>query len=256
MKNFFILIVFVLGVTFISTSCGVKYPNCETDKHCKKKNPENPDEVCFNKKCVECNQDTDCKNDYICKEHQCEPECTQDAQCDAPKVCKSEKCQYECSEKSDCDKGYTCEEHKCTVELECTADIDCDTPEVCINNECKVKQEEVALHKELCKLQKVNFDFNEYTLTSEARSALEADVECINSRPATIIIEGHCDERGTEEYNMNLGQKRANAVKKFLRKLGVTVSIKAISKGEEEPINDNHDEDAWSENRRSEINFE
>ena len=246
----------VLGVTFISTGCNsIKYPKCETDKDCKKKNKENLDEVCYNKTCVECNQDSDCKNDYLCKEHKCEPECTTYAQCDDPKVCKSEKCEYECTQKSDCKEGYTCNEYKCEVELECTTDDQCNAPEVCINNECQMKVETVSESVKLCMLQKVNFDFNEYILTSDARTKLEEDADCIKSRPATIIIEGHCDERGTEEYNLNLGQKRANAVRAYLKRLGVNVSIKAISKGEEEPINSGSDEDAWNENRRSEVRF-
>ena len=258
MKKIAIFTLMLLTMFFITACNSVKYPACKEDKDCKGKNPENPNEVCVQQKCEECRADTDCKDGLICKENKCEPECTTDAQCDAPKICKNQKCAYECEKKEDCDEGYICKENKCELDVECTTDAQCEAPEVCIDNKCVVKEEKVAKKVELCNLEMVHFDFNEYTLTSEARSILEQDAECIKSRPdkTTILVEGHCDERGTEEYNLSLGMKRAKAVQKYLKSLGVDVEIKTVSKGEEEPLNPASNEEAWAENRRSEISFE
>ena len=259
MKKLVIFTLMLFTMFFIVSCDSVKYPACKEDKDCKGKNPENKDEVCINQKCEECRADGDCKDGLLCKENKCEPECTTDAQCDSPKICKEQKCAFECEKKEDCDEGYLCKENKCELDVECTTDAQCDAPKVCVENACVIKEEKIAATVELCELQKVNFDFNEFILTSDARSTLEANAECIKSRPdeASVKVEGHADERGTEEYNLNLGQKRANAVKKYLKSLGVSASkIKTVSKGEEEPINNSSDEAAWSENRRSEVGFE
>ncbi len=67
-----------------------------------------------------------------------------------------------------------------------------------------------------------------------------------------VVIEGHCDERGTAEYNMALGQRRAQETKKYLVNLGIKESrIKTISYGEERPLDPGHNEDAWAKNRRA-----
>jgi peptidoglycan-associated lipoprotein len=72
------------------------------------------------------------------------------------------------------------------------------------------------------------------------------------SRATTITVEGHCDERGTVEYNFALGQKRAESVKEHLVKMGVEGSrIKTVSYGKETPSDTGHSEDAWAKNRRA-----
>jgi peptidoglycan-associated lipoprotein len=73
-----------------------------------------------------------------------------------------------------------------------------------------------------------------------------------NNPNAKIRIEGHCDERGTNEYNMALGERRANSAKKYLIKLGVKESqLSTISYGEEKPLDPGHNEEAWAMNRRA-----
>jgi len=101
----------------------------------------------------------------------------------------------------------------------------------------------------------VYFDFDRYNLTSEARRTLEANADWLKANPtATVQIEGHCDERGTTEYNLALGERRANSALNFLTQLGVDGSrLSTISYGEERSANPGHDEVAWSENRRSEF---
>jgi len=97
------------------------------------------------------------------------------------------------------------------------------------------------------------FDFDSYSLTSEAKSTLEANArELKRATGGNITIEGHCDERGTQAYNLALGEKRANAAKEFLVALGVSGSrISTVSYGKERPFDDGNDESAWAKNRRA-----
>lgn len=100
----------------------------------------------------------------------------------------------------------------------------------------------------------VFFDFDKYDLTPEAQTALSNNARVLSEKipGASILIEGHCDERGTEEYNLALGDKRANAARDFLIARGISASrIRTISYGEERPLDPGHDEDAWSRNRRA-----
>ena len=101
-------------------------------------------------------------------------------------------------------------------------------------------------------LSDVFFDFDQYNLTSEAKSTLEANArEMKRVSDASATIEGHCDERGTKAYNLALGDKRANAAKDYLVSLGVMSSrITTISYGKERPFDSGHDESAWAKNRR------
>ncbi len=104
-------------------------------------------------------------------------------------------------------------------------------------------------------LQNVYFDFDKYDLTSEALQTLADNARVLKAYPdARIVIEGHCDERGTVEYNLALGDKRAKAAKDYLVSLGVDPSqISTISYGKEQPLDPSHTEEAWARNRRAEF---
>jgi len=101
----------------------------------------------------------------------------------------------------------------------------------------------------------VYFDFDKYELKSEARDTLAANAEWLKSNAGIQIqIEGHCDERGTEEYNLALGERRANAVKSYMVSLGVDEArLFTISYGEEMPADPGHDAAAWAKNRRAQF---
>jgi peptidoglycan-associated lipoprotein len=101
----------------------------------------------------------------------------------------------------------------------------------------------------------IYFDFDSYTLKPEASSILKELAQLLNQARATrIVLEGHCDERGTTEYNMVLGQKRADAAREYLAASGVAQNrMKAISYGKENPADMGHTEDAWAKNRRVRI---
>lgn len=101
----------------------------------------------------------------------------------------------------------------------------------------------------------VLFEFDKYRLVPEAQSLLTEHGKVLLRNPGwTVSIEGHCDERGTVEYNLALGEKRAKAAKDFLVRYGVKAeNIKTVSYGKERPVDPGHSEAAWSKNRRGEF---
>lgn len=109
----------------------------------------------------------------------------------------------------------------------------------------------VAAHQEKA-LQDVHFAFDSYDITSAEGNILESDAKWIKANtPGAVLIEGNCDERGTVEYNLALGQRRADAAEKYLVSLGIKGSkLKTISYGKSKPIDPGHTEAAWAKNRR------
>ena len=101
----------------------------------------------------------------------------------------------------------------------------------------------------------IYFDFDRFNIRSDQRDRIEENADFLKQRSsARIRIEGNCDERGTNEYNMALGERRARSAKKYLVNLGVAGSrIETISYGEEKPLNYGHDELSWSQNRRDDF---
>lgn len=101
----------------------------------------------------------------------------------------------------------------------------------------------------------IYFDFDKSNVRADQKSRMETNATYLKGNPsATIAIEGNCDERGTNEYNMALGERRAVSAKKYLANLGVDASrLTTISYGEEKPLNFGHDELAWSQNRRADF---
>jgi peptidoglycan-associated lipoprotein len=101
----------------------------------------------------------------------------------------------------------------------------------------------------------IYFDFDKSELKPESQLALKNKAAWLKGNPTySLRIEGHCDERGTNEYNLALGERRANAAMNFLTSLGVSGDrIKTISYGEERPADPGHNEAAWARNRRDEF---
>lgn len=104
-------------------------------------------------------------------------------------------------------------------------------------------------------LQSIHFDFDSYVLSKEARDILTKDAEMLLKKVSgKVTIEGHCDERGSDEYNLALGEKRAKAAMNYLVTLGVPADrLSIISYGKEKPLDPGHDEAAWAKNRRAEF---
>jgi peptidoglycan-associated lipoprotein len=101
-------------------------------------------------------------------------------------------------------------------------------------------------------LKDVHFDFDKYDIRPADAEVLKENAALLMKYPKIKIqVEGHCDERGTEEYNLALGERRANAAKKYLLSLGISTDrISSISYGEVKPLDDGHNEEAWAKNRR------
>lgn len=107
--------------------------------------------------------------------------------------------------------------------------------------------------EEALKFENVHFDFDKSNIREDAKPILQAVAAYLKkNRDAKILVEGHCDERGTSEYNMALGDRRAHSVKKYLTALGVEPGrLSTISYGKERPLDPGHDEGAWAKNRRA-----
>ncbi len=104
-------------------------------------------------------------------------------------------------------------------------------------------------------LQKIYFDFDRYFIREDAKPALENNARMLKQKSnMRILIEGHCDERGTVEYNLALGERRAAAARQYLIDLGIDGSrVSTVSYGKERPIAFGHDESSWQQNRRDEF---
>lgn len=101
-------------------------------------------------------------------------------------------------------------------------------------------------------LKEIYFDFDSYSLRADARETLKGDAEWLKRNPGVrVTVEGHCDERGTTEYNLALGEKRAQAAKEYLMSLGLSADrISTTSFGSETPVCRDHTDDCWQRNRR------
>jgi peptidoglycan-associated lipoprotein len=102
-------------------------------------------------------------------------------------------------------------------------------------------------------LEDIFFDFDEHAIRRDAQATLSANAAWMNSKPGkAVVIEGHCDERGTQAYNLVLGEKRARSTKRYLEDLGVPTSrLKTISYGELRPFCKERDESCYQQNRRA-----
>jgi peptidoglycan-associated lipoprotein len=102
-------------------------------------------------------------------------------------------------------------------------------------------------------LKPIFFDFDKYDIRPADTEILKGNSALLKKFPnLKIQIEGHCDERGTNEYNLALGERRANSTKKYLSSLGITSDrVSTISYGEEKPMDPGHNEEAWTKNRRA-----
>jgi peptidoglycan-associated lipoprotein len=129
----------------------------------------------------------------------------------------------------------------------CSTDAQCGTGERCDAGRC-------APATDSCGLVRVRFAFDSATLDAAAMTGLREDASCLaKRRPSTLLIEGHCDERGTSQYNIALGARRADAVRKYLADLGVKTKFDTVSFGKELPLAQGSSESAWAQNRRSEL---
>lgn len=111
-----------------------------------------------------------------------------------------------------------------------------------------------GMEKKISSLMRINFEYDQYVLTADARGILKNNAIYLKAKGVRVQIEGHCDQRGSDEYNLALGENRALTVKKYLVSLGVPADrLTIISYGEEVPLVMANTEEAWAKNRRAEF---
>ncbi len=137
------------------------------------------------------------------------------------------------------------------AERTCTRDEECDASELCIRNKCVP----ISLGLAECTNFRVHFDFDKSDLKDSDKSGLARMARCLRGdQSLKVILEGNADERGTEEYNLALGDRRANVVEKYLETLGASAGqLKTVTYGFEKPVCSEHNEDCWSKNRRTSV---
>jgi peptidoglycan-associated lipoprotein len=131
----------------------------------------------------------------------------------------------------------------------CASDLDCGAKQLCLNNKCVDITPDLAA----CTDVRVHFPFNSDEIDSADKPQLDRSARCLKADHALhITIEGNADERGTEEYNMALGDRRARSVAGYLASLGASqTQVATVSFGKENPECQEHDEACWARNRRA-----
>jgi peptidoglycan-associated lipoprotein len=212
--------------------CPAKPKNgeCKTSKDCE--GQEGFGKVCVEGRCQECGADTDCKDGFVCRQNKCvpKPECTKDADCGEGKRCQNERCVAAVDEEAERRRRMAEEEAaRRAVPPEC-ADPAAFT---------------------------IRFGFDQSTLTPEAQGTLQKLADCLKrAPPRKVTVEGHCDERGTTQYNVALGARRAEAARKYVVDLGTGTKLDTVSYGKERPICTESNEECWARNRRAEFQVE
>jgi peptidoglycan-associated lipoprotein len=131
----------------------------------------------------------------------------------------------------------------------CSLDSDCGDKQLCLRSQCVDITPELAE----CSTVRVHFDYNDANLHETAGPKLVRVARCLKAdHDLHVTIEGNADERGTDEWNIALGDKRATMVAQYLEHLGVSQSqLKTVSYGKERPLCEEHNEECWSKNRRA-----
>ena len=214
-------------LVLLAPGCTPKYPKCNNDKDCK------DGELCVNGQCQQCRDDRDCAAGQLCKDGRCEDgagRCQSAEDCPEGQACVDNRC-VACTTDADCGPQGRCQAGRCLKPGSCTTDEDCPENHECQDGRCVAPPGSDGSPP--CALATIYFDFDEFVISTEASRLLQEAVRCLNSAPArTLRIEGHCDPRGTEEYNLALGDRRGESVKLYLVRLGVAGDrLHVVSKG-------------------------
>ena len=183
------------------------------------------------------------------------PKCDNDEDCHQGEFCVNGMCQ-QCRGDQDCGPGQSCASGACQpIPGYCTSANDCGPGQDCQNNLCVTVQSSAPPPPSAptgCELQSVYFAFDSSDLESGARDQLSTNANCIREKGLKAIhLTGLTDPRGTEEYNLALGDRRALSAKNYLKSLGVEAEVTHSSMGEE--LSSGTDEATWSRDRRVDI---
>ncbi|MFU8802909.1 MAG: OmpA family protein [Bradymonadaceae bacterium] len=228
------LLSIVLFTVVALMGCKPDYPNCKKDSHCEGNEQAQAEGrlMCVNQLCQQCATTADCGDESMeCSAGMCERipgYCVGTNDCPGNQVCRDKRCGPECLGDTDCADGYECQGGNCTVKPECTVDTDCDGDMICRGGKCTQPPETA------CSLETVYFSYDSSHLDNSSRQVLQRNAECIKEREIRVQIAGHCDERGTSEYNIALGERRARSVRNYLTSLGIRGNdLSTISYGQE-----------------------
>ncbi len=247
------LVVIALGSLIILAGCPPKYPKCENDEHCQ------TGEFCVNGLCQQCREHKDCPDGQMCNGGRCESKkgfCVNSTDCADGQVCKNNRC-VPCAADSECGEGGRCSNGRCLGPNQCTTDTDCPENHECQNGVCVAPPQDSApvAGDDPCSkvgmrpLPTIYFDFDEFVLSSAATQELQEAVKCLRRINRRVQVEGHCDARGTEEYNLALGDRRARSVYRYLLRLGAQRNmLRPVSKGKLEASG--YNESSWSKDRK------
>ena len=183
------------------------------------------------------------------------PNCNTDEHCHEGEYCVNGTCQQCRPGENDCPAGQQCNDGRCDrIEGYCSGSGDCPSGQDCVNGRCQAGSD-ATNDTDLagaCSLQSISFAYDSSDLDQASRNALESNARCINERDIPhVTLTGHCDPRGTEEYNLALGDRRARGVQGYLERLGVDGSrMSSRSMGEEMA---HEDQASWAGDRRVEI---
>ena len=250
-RNILVLFTFSSMLLFLA-GCPPKYPKCDNDEHCKEK------EYCVKGLCQQCRDTKDCPAGQMCNKGRCDPipgYCESSAQCPAGQACVNNRC-GPCSSDAECGGQARCVNGKCLQPGQCATDEDCPENHECQNGSCVAPPPQTVGGTDPCSkmgltpLPTVYFDFDEFVLSSESTRALQDAINCLKKVSGRKVrLEGHCDPRGTEEYNLALGDRRARSVYRYLLRLGAPRSVmRTVSKGKLEATG--YDESGWRKDRK------
>ncbi len=186
----------------------------------------------------------------LCACHPQFPGCRNDGDCtDAQNHglrvhCIDGACQ-ECKTDAECTIGSRCDNMRCVAGIASTAEPSAPVPAKSAAADNSARN--------FCNFPKIHFDYNSSALSPEALKQLQEVAACLSERPNLhLIIEGDCDDRGTEEYNLALGQRRASNVEKYLEGLGLR-RLGTVSYGKDKPVCSENTEACYHQNRRAEF---
>lgn len=221
------------------SSCGSKPkgPGCKSDKDC------TAGKVCAENRCVDCYSNEQCPKGQRCSAHACIAiKCEHDDQCPDGLVCQAGTCKP-CTADAECGLGATCAAGVCQRGKRCSKDSDCADDEDCTNGVCF--KASAGNSKGSCPLATIYFGFDSSSIEPSERDRLDANSRCITSAKAkNVFLIGHTDSSGTEEYNIALSERRAQAVADYIARLGTDPArLQVVPKGETEPSGLGDDKD-------------
>lgn len=197
--------------------------------------------VCVEGRCQECSQNSDCKPGFACEANKCVP---------PPAPVAKQVC-----EDATCPAGQGCVNGACAPlpTGTCRKNADCGDGE-CVNGACKAAVSADCADPAAFT---IRFGFDQANLTAESQGSLQKLSQCLKGAPAKrVVAAGYADERGTAQYNIALGSRRAESARKYLNDLGAGGTIDTVSYGEENPVCTEAAESCWARNRRVEFQIE